>query len=231
MPQLLIMKLWFSFCLFFPHLWEKDGAEGRFSPESWCFLPDRRTDPHPDGTRWAASAPGSRWCPAGWTALHVTGASAAAPGSDRAAPTQSAPTLRCWSHGTRRGCRRSACLPYTSEPHGPPLRAHWMETHSPQGHLQTDTQTEWWILKCSHDYRMSAHETEEKKKLTCHVEEDDAWILSYFVASRASVEGMSLSFLNLQRAHNFLGKCIYFVNNCALNKVKMQQSLFNLFFW
>lgn len=62
-----------------------------------------------------------------------------------------------------------------------------------------------------------AHMRQKKKKnLTCHVEEDDAWILSYFVGSRASVEGMSHSFLNLQRAHDFLGKRVYFVNNHCL---------------
>lgn len=120
----------------FAHFWEKGGVAGRFSPASWCFPPDRHTDPHPDGMHWAAAAPGSRWCPAGWAAIHATGACPAASGSDRAAPTQSARTPRRWPRGTRQGCHRAAGPPYTAGPHGPPPWAHWMETRSPQGHLQ-----------------------------------------------------------------------------------------------
>lgn len=53
----------------------------------------------------------------------------------------------------------------------------------------------------------------QKWRLTCNMEEDDARIFSYFVGRQASVERMSLSFLNLQRAHDFLRKCIHFINN------------------
>lgn len=41
--------------------------------------------------------------------------------------------------------------------------------------------------------------------LTRHVEEDDARVLAHFVVSRAPVEGVDLSFLNLQGARDFLG--------------------------
>lgn len=40
--------------------------------------------------------------------------------------------------------------------------------------------------------------------LTCDVENDDARVFSNLVGSHASVEGVSFSFLNLQRACNFL---------------------------
>lgn len=42
--------------------------------------------------------------------------------------------------------------------------------------------------------------------LTRHVEEDDARVLAHFVVSRAPVEGVDLSFLNLQGACDFLGE-------------------------
>ena len=198
----------------------KGGAAGRFSPSSWCFLPDRRTDPRPDGRRWAAAAPRSRCSPAGWTAHRASGASAAASGSDTAAPAQSALTRRRWSRGTRRGCRRSACPPYTAEPRGPPLRARWMETHSLQVHLKIEKR-EWQQLTRCHDCRARL-----KRKLTRDVEKDDPWVLSDFVGSRASVEGVDLCLLDLQRAHDFLGKCVCFVNNCTWNTDRKQHSLF-----
>lgn len=169
------------------------------------------TDPHPGGMHWAAAAPRSHWCPAKWTTRPATRASAAAIQSGKAVVVWAALTLMCWSRETWWGCCKSACQPYNAGPLGSLLRV-LMEKHSAQDRLTAKKRTreqEWeqtWTRKCGHDCKKNPRET--SKKLTCHMEQDDAWILSYFVSSRASVQGVWIGFLDLQRTHDFLWKWI-----------------------